>query len=776
MWSATQTILLPFLFSWFLVLGAFWVLGLLPVPRPARVAAVVDRWGSFDALELGGFGYGSLALISAIGLFLEAMLIRWVSADIRIFAHFKNLVLVACFFGFGLGCYLSRRRIQVLHLVIPLLAFVVLLEVPWRGLELFLLNLSDYVGGLADVHVFGRHYGGGPRLYFGAVIAFAVITPLTGLVALIMVPVGQLVSRYLEVATKGITAYSVNVAASILGIWAFTGICFLSSPPVVWFALLGVSLVVFFWRLNGVRIAVGGLFAVMCGLFLMERPPGDFRVEKWYGAPQAILDLKVAEANTYWSPYQKLTLTALSNGKERVRYVLNTNGSWYQEILNLSPEYVAQHPEYYGLPVPLPYHRYNLPFRFVPAPESVLILGSGMGNDVAAALRSGAKRVVAVEIDPLIERLGLENHPENPYGDARVVAVIDDARAYIQNTNEHFDLIVSSILDSHITQSSFTNIRTDNYVYTREGIAYMLKLLKPNGVLSLSFNSERPWFASRLRALLTETWGHPPLMVYNGANFFVVGKAVQPRLDQDAELRAFVETHPLTRFEPASPTTDDWPYFYSRSRGIPIIVALLSALLIAVCWMVMRRTGMKVRSLQWHFFFLGAGFMLLEVQIISKMALLFGTTWLLNSIVITALLVLILLANATAARWPEFSKRVAYPGLFLALAVGYLTPVGTLLLEGWVTRAVFASLVLCLPVYFAGMVFIQSFARSGFQAEALGSNLFGALVGGLLEALSMWTGIRFLVIVAAAFYIFSALVREREPSAAVRPAAVPARG
>ena len=89
----------------------------------------------------------------------------------------------------------------------------------------------------------------------------------------------------------------------------------------------------------------------------------------------------------------------------------------------------------------------------------------------AAALRNGAGRVEAVEIDPLILRLGRELHFEHPYQSPRVHVVLNDARSYIENSHEQFDLIVFSLLDSHTTTSHFTNIRIDNYVYTREAFA-----------------------------------------------------------------------------------------------------------------------------------------------------------------------------------------------------------------------------------------------------------------------------------------------------------------
>ncbi len=55
-------------------------------------------------------------------------------------------------------------------------------------------------------------------------------------------------------------------------------------------------------------------------------------------------------------------------------------------------------------------------------------------------------------------------------------------------------------------------------------------------------------------------------------------------------------------------------------------------------------------------------------------------------------------------------------------------------------------------MFFAGIVFIRSFARERFSAAALGSNLMGALVGGFMESLSMWTGIRSLLMLAALLY------------------------
>ena len=72
----------------------------------------------------------TLFLISVVGLFLELMLIRWVSTEIRIFAYLQNTVLVVCFLGLGMGCWDCRKPFALRHVLLPLLILVGLLAVP----------------------------------------------------------------------------------------------------------------------------------------------------------------------------------------------------------------------------------------------------------------------------------------------------------------------------------------------------------------------------------------------------------------------------------------------------------------------------------------------------------------------------------------------------------------------------------------------------------------------------------------------------------------------
>ena len=698
--------------------------------------------------DLGGYTRRGLILSSILSLFLELMLIRWISSEVRIFAYFKNFVLIACFLGFGVGCYLCRRVIPVIALIAPLIFFTLLIQLPWNALRAVIAALPVLLGATSEMQIWGvGAMQMTPHAAFGLVLAAVVTLPIFALLAAAFIPLGQLVGWYLEKASNGIAAYSINVASSLAGIVLYTSLCFASLPPTVWFSVAGALAVALFWRVPFARWSFAAAFAASVGLLLINTSrPG---------------------ATVYWSPYQKLALSPLRLGDEQYGFDLETNSTWFQKILDLSPSFVARHPNLFRV-VPAEMNAYNLPYRFEPRPGSVLILGSGMGNDVAAALRNGAGHVTAVEIDPLIVGLGRKLHPEHPYSSPRVTTHVDDARSFVQNANERFDLIVFSLLDSHTTSSHFSNIRIDNYVYTIEAMRAAKRLLAPNGVFIVKFQVQRPWIAGRLHDVVASVFGSEPLHLqaqgeYTSAGrFFIAGPA--PKIAAamaDPRLQAYAIAASRLPMEHVDVTTDDWPYFYQRDRGLPASVVTISVLLLIVSLVAARSIGIHVRSLRFEFFFLGAAFLLLEAQIISKMALLFGTTWVVNSIVIAVLLALIMAANAVAAKFPGIPVAVAYAGILVTALIGYALPAEALFFRSFALRATLATLILTMPVFFAGIVFIRRFAESGFAAEAIGSNLLGSLVGGIAESLSLALGLRALLLLAMLLYAAAWLISIR---------------
>jgi hypothetical protein len=750
-----------------LVLFAF--LGLLSIQYlfgfyQKRVTGIAKLWRStvtkwdFDLNDLGGFSYRLLIVFSILGMFFEMMMIRWVSSEIRIFAFFKNFVLVACFFGFGLGCYFSKRRVNLIALFLPLLLLGLLIQIPWAPLRTLVSTLPGLLGSSTEVQIWG--IPSMPADWPSMTAAILVTVPIFGLLVFCFVPFGQLVGWLLENAAAGIRAYSINVLAGLFGITLFTGLCFVDTPPIVWFLIFAALLLAGLWKIPRLRWTTVALSAAC--LVLMAIPSRG-------------------HSTTYWSPYQKLSVKPVYDSGETISYEVSTNDSWYQHILNYSPDFLKRHPELLS-GQPIEWDPYNLPYRFYPSPRSVLVLGAGTGNDVAAALRNSAQHVTAVEIDPLILQLGRRLHFEKPYDSSKVTAVVDDARSYIQNSHEQFDLIVFSLLDSHTTSSNFSNIRIDNYVYTVEAMTAAKKLLQPDGLFVVKFQVDNPWIGGRLQGLMTTVFTQTPLQIQSASQygtpgrFFLVGsqKKLASALS-DSAVSEYVRNNRGFEISKARLTTDDWPYFYQHEPGIPLSVILISVLIVWMAFWFMAGTGQGAVRIHWHFFFLGAGFLLLEVQIISKIALLFGTTWVVNSIVVAALLLLIVAANATVSRVPLISRWIAYAGILIAAAVGYFVPMQSLFFPNPWLKGLAALAVLCLPVYFAGIIFARSFAEVSFNSEALGSNLLGAVVGGVLESISFWTGLRALLLVSVLLYIFSAIaLRRREPGSAVSDQSLPA--
>jgi hypothetical protein len=285
----------------------------------------------------------------------------------------------------------------------------------------------------------------------------------------------------------------------------------------------------------------------------------------------------------------------------------------------------------------------------------------------------------------------------------------------------------------------------------------------------VKFQVDNPWIAGRLFNLMQDAFGQDPIQFqsvggdYDTSGRFFVGGSREhlAQAASDPALAAYLATHSKMPMQEARLTTDDWPYFYQHEPGLPISVILVSVAVLIICGWFLRQTSGEHRGGELHFLFLGAGFMLLEAQIVSKMALLFGTTWVVNAIVVSGLLCLIVAANLFYSSMPRIPLWIPYAGLFLTLALMFAVPVEKLFFASWLARALVATLALCVPVFFAGIIFVSSFSRVGFRGSALGSNLFGSLLGGLLESFSLWFGLRSLAILAATLYLLSAIFLRR---------------
>jgi len=226
--------------------------------------------------------------------------------------------------------------------------------------------------------------------------------------------------------------------------------------------------------------------------------------------------------------------------------------------------------------------------------------------------------------------------------------------------------------------------------------------------------------------------------------------------------------------------TDDWPFLYVREPGVPLVSWRGMGMMVAlslVLWALFRVRpaatdapaapdhGLAARS-----FFLGAGFMLVETKAVVQMALLFGSTWKVNTFVFAAILLMSLVGNLYSGRVKPRRLGPYYAGLFAALGLGLVVSLDAFLgLSRGVQIAGACALVFA-PIAFAGVIFATSFARSVRPDRVFGANVAGALVGGLAENASVLLGFQYLLCVAAGFYLLSAACGNRSaPAPGAKP-------
>jgi SAM-dependent methyltransferase len=299
--------------------------------------------------------------------------------------------------------------------------------------------------------------------------------------------------------------------------------------------------------------------------------------------------------------------------------------------------------------------------------------------------------VDAVEIDPAIIALGKANHPEHPYDDARVNVVNDDARTFFRNSDRTYDAIIYGVLDSHILLSHGSNVRLDSFVYTKEGLAEAYSHLRPGGLMSVSFALPNLRMGFKIYSILSELRGAgAPVAVLTG---YDTDKTYTFMVRKDGAVAlpiAFMAAHDLVDRtsdfargwpEKLDVPTDDWPFFYMDARMYPTSYVISLLLVLALAALLVRKL---LPDQRWNrslmpFFFLGAGFMLLETKGVVHMALLFGSTWIVNSVVFFAILVMILLANLYVLLVKPTSLLLPYALLGAALLLNTFVPMSTFL-------------------------------------------------------------------------------------------------
>lgn len=634
-----------------------------------------------------------LVLLSFLMLFVELGLIRWTGAYNVYLSFFTNFILLASFLGVGVGFLRGNGRRDLFRFAPIALAALVLFLVA------FPVEGGRVDGELQVIGAFG--WPALPRW-----LSLSVLFVLSFLLmAAIAAGVARVFARF-----ESLEAYRLDIVGSILGIVAFSALSFVEASPLVWGALV-VSVFVTVGDRIGLRELA--LVVVLGALATLSFAP-----------------------RTLWSPYQRITTSATAaDGSVSI----DVNGRPHQRIM------------------PVSFMRTDQAFRFVPyqrAPgvplRNVLIVGAGSGNDVAIALEQGADHVDAVEIDPVLYRLGRDMHPDRPYQDPKVSAHIEDGRAFLHDTDRRYDLVLFAIPDSLAALAGQSSLRLESFLFTEEAMREVRDHLAPGGAVAM-YHYYLPVVVDRYGDTLDRVFGSPPCLDMGP------GAGMRPRTVLTASADPNVLACEGVWERPArsmTPETDDFPFPYLVGRGIPgfyqvALLAILVASTIAV-----RVAGGPFREMRPYvdLFFMGAAFLLLETTNVVRFALLFGTTWFVNALVFAGILVSVFLAIEVTRRWPVRRPALLYAPLFGAVALAWAVPLDSLLTLEPVPRFVAATALGFTPVFIGNLIFANRFRDVGSSTIAFGTNLLGAIVGGLLEYGALIVGYRSLLGGVAVLY------------------------
>ena len=647
-----------------------------------------------------------LVLASFLMLFTELALIRATTAVVIYFSFFSNLVLLASFLGVGVGLLRAGKSTGTI-----------------AGLPFALMSITLYIAlfpaaiGTADdgaTRVVG-HFG------MSSPPAWLSVPLILCLVVWAMASIGHRVGQLFR-SLPPLEAYRLDILGSIAGIVAFSLFAFLNAPPIWWaIAIASVTAALLFPRPSRAAAITLGCWGLL--MLAISIIPG-----------------------TIWSPYQ---LIAYSAHDDRVD--ISVNSRPHQTITPLDDLVQEQ-----------PYRQY--PYDHVAPggpPRSVLIIGAGTGNDVAIALARGAERVVAVEIDPVLHSLGADLHPDSPYQDPRVEVHVDDGRAFLERSTERFDLVLFALPDSLTTVTGQAGIRLESYLFTVEALESVNEHLDPAGTFAM-YNYYRPDVFERYAKTIAHVWSAP--CIYQGS-------------DQGLERSQGVLLVPLGNPSSCTPVperrlsaapeaaTDDRPFPYLRGRTIPLFYLVsLSLILIASLVVVRTTTDVRLRSTRPYvdLFFMGCAFLLLETKNVVGFALLFGTTWFVNSLVFAGILGAVYLAVEVARRVRLPNRIVLYGALGVSLVVAWLVEPRAMLSLPIVPRFAMATLLAFCPVFLANLIFAQRFKDVGSSNIALGANVLGAMLGGVLEYSALAIGYRNVLLVVGALYGVAFVLRPRE--------------
>jgi spermidine synthase len=687
-----------------------------------------------------------ILLWSAFGVFSQLAFVRLFSTTAGETTYYGNVFFIVAIFA--LSCGFFTRNLAKFYWLIPLSVLLNYLMVRWLGTY----NLLQQMPGEFQWTAFANEHP--KEADFD--LQLAVLLLCTTLIPA-MILIGAKQGAHMVDGNYQKRGYVLMAVGGILGALAFTLQNQFFSSQGLLLSLWSAGFLAILWlERKGTPFRTGGFVALLSTVILL--------VMGWNFS-----------SRHEWSPYQRIDLQENHDDDTMELY---TNGFYISTIHRRSADALHQDPGW---------TLHTIPFQSVEPTDHVLILGSGGGTaDVREAIYHGARSVTAVEIDPEFISLGIQYDPDQSYLKPQVTKYVNDARRFLNTSRDKFDFIYMPFLDSQTNASNQSRFRLDSFLYTKEGLHLAYSKLSDRGVFFLSFATATPWIRQRMFNLLqAATQADVRVFVVPGyaQSYYVVSHG---RTIADFPAPFVENTHDFSAEAKELVPTDDWPFLYSRTAGIPKehlrLIYTLCILMFGLFLLARELSPASVTAdrpaptgLCVYAFFSGAAFFFIQIRTISALTPWFGATYISQAMVVMGIILSSLGGALLAFYSRALTTYLAWALLFASVALGFFAPHLFHPLYGSLFPSVPCFLViLLLPTFFAGYVYLQYLHGLSSQAVLQMQlwNLIGGAVGGLAEGAVIITGFRNSLWIVVAFYAL-AFVAAQSRTPTPKPSPLP---
>ncbi|MBP7460743.1 MAG: hypothetical protein KBA26_05600 [Candidatus Delongbacteria bacterium] len=363
-----------------------------------------------------------------------------------------------------------------------------------------------------------------------------------------------------------------------------------------------------------------------------------------------------------------------------------------------------------------------------------LSLGAGGGSDVLQALKYGAAKIWAVEINSHINQMMTDgfllDFSGRIYRDPRVEVVTDDARSFVRSHPNQIDFIFSLSSNTFSALGSGAFALAENYLFTVEAFEDYWNALSDSGMMMMEHQFYVPRLVSELIIALQNQGVPNPeqhFAVYHlpqlrrmaiilskaGLDSTTIQEAFSiPLTSETAEYIRLLyptyseqDTNPISRIvhqgwenvQPEieydlSPVTDNRPFAaqlglwknFSPAKlqkllpyefyGFPLsklilitILAIVGMVIIPINLLPFFKRDSRFHAAAWlYFFMIGMGFMMLEIVLTQKYALLIGSS---IYAVMTVLFGMLIFSGLGSRFSSRVSLSIAVIGIMIWIAV-----------------------------------------------------------------------------------------------------------